>query len=98
METNRLKLHAFLSTLCPNVYYQPPATVKLKYPCIIYDISDIDDQFANNKCYLTNFKYTLQVISVSPIDQLINSVKMTAKFVDHYSADNLNHHMFTIYY
>lgn len=27
----------------PHVYFQPPATVKLEYPAIIYSLDNLDD-------------------------------------------------------
>ena len=39
METRRLELDADLRALLgsTNVYFQPPETKKLKYPCFIYE-------------------------------------------------------------
>ena len=33
------------------VYYQPPENLKLTYPCIIYETSDILSNFADNNPY-----------------------------------------------
>ena len=33
------------------VYFQPPATIKLSYPCIIYSIGIGNAKYANNKTY-----------------------------------------------
>lgn len=33
----RLSLNDLLLTYCPNVYYQPPDSIKMRYPCIVYN-------------------------------------------------------------
>ena len=50
---NRLMLHEKLVELVgnQNVYFQPPASVKLSYPCVIYSIGNGDAKHANNKVY-----------------------------------------------
>lgn len=55
----RLELHEKLCEVLGtrNVYFQPPETIKLKYPCIIYnsvnpDVVRADDAVYNiTKCY-----------------------------------------------
>ena len=34
-----------------NVYFQPPSSVKMNYPCIVYSLSRISVKKANNKLY-----------------------------------------------
>ena len=35
-----------------NVYFEPPTSLVMKFPCIRYKRSDIDVVFADNKPYL----------------------------------------------
>ena len=44
---SRLGLDEILRSLAPNVYFQPPETIKIKYPCIIYSLDDYDTRFAD---------------------------------------------------
>jgi len=37
-----------------NVYFQPPESVQLTYPCIVYERSRADSKFGDN----TNWMYT----------------------------------------
>ncbi len=64
----RLELHAYLVDLLgsDNVYFQPPPTVKMRYPCIIYQRDNVNTDFADNKPY--NHKRRYQVIVVSLIN------------------------------
>jgi hypothetical protein len=83
-----------------NVYFQPPETVKLVYPCIIYSRSSGDTKFANNKPYINTKRYQLIVIDKNPdsiIPEVVTMLPM-CKFERHYTKDNLNHDVFNIYY
>ena len=50
---SRLKLHNILVEILGsgNVYFQPPESITLKYPCIIYGRVGIDAVHADNKLY-----------------------------------------------
>ena len=101
MEKTRLnlqeELEGFLGSR--NVYYQPPETIKLKYPCIIYEKSRVQQVYANNNTYLKHKEYSITVIyreadSDLP-DRMLDSFKLIS-FDRHYKADNLYHDVFTI--
>lgn len=81
-----------------NVYFQPPASVKMKYPAIIYSRENIDNSFADNSVYKQSYIYKLTVIDDNPDSELVRKVSMipTCKFNRHYKSDNLNHDVFTI--
>lgn len=96
----RTDLNDLLLTICSNVYFQPPETVKLKYPCIIYSLSVLDNAFADNKPYLHRKRYTVMVIDRDP-DSLIPGVVAELPYCRHdrsYTVDNLYHHVFTLYH
>lgn len=83
-----------------NVYYQPPESVKLSYPCILYLKSTIDTTYANNRSYMHKTRYMVTHIDKHPdskvLDKLI-SLPMCS-FDRHFTADNLNHDSFYIYF
>ena len=47
---SRLDLQTFLEELLEskNVYFQPPESVKMNYPAIVYALDDIDNVQADN--------------------------------------------------
>ncbi len=99
---NRLELHEILVNILgsENVYFQPPESVKLTYPCIVYSLNDIDTKNADDKHYLTANNYTITFISKDPDSEVpysILSLPMCG-FDRSYTADNLNHCVFNIYY
>jgi hypothetical protein len=100
---DRLVLHEELCDILGsrNVYFQPPATVKMKYDAIRYALGGKDIKRANNKAYKITNQYEGVVITKDPDttipDELIAHFEMCS-FGRPYTADNLNHYPFTLYY
>lgn len=98
----RLELHKILCEILGsrNVYYQPPESVKMEYPAIVYSRDDIDNTFAENSVYKQDHQYQIIVIDKDPDSEIVAAVsKMPmCRFVRHYESDNLNHDVFGIYY
>ena len=99
---NRLDLQALLEKLLGSqeVYFQPPPSVKMKYPAIVFSRKDIDNLHANDEVYLQNHAYELVVIDRNPDSEIVEKVSKLpyCGFDRHYTKDNLNHDAFTIYY
>ena len=99
---SRPSLQTFLEELLgsPNVYFQPPPSVKMSYPAIVYSRKDIDNLHANDEVYLQNHAYELVVIDKNPDSEIVEKVSKLpyCVFDRHYTKDNLNHDAFTIYF
>lgn len=107
MARARLELHdIFIGILgtqgqpISRVYFQPPSTVTLKYPCIIYKRDSRGDIFANNDLYIGMRRYLVTVIDQNPDSLIPDKVGRLpyCVFMRHYSADGLNHDVYTIYF
>lgn len=106
--SRRLKLHNALCDIlsCPNngpecrAYFQPPSSVKMKYPAIVYALDDIENTFANDGVYLSARKYSVTVIDSDPDNSLVDKVASmpTSRFNRYYTKDNLNHDVFEIFF
>ena len=99
---SRLKLQTELEELLGtrNVYYSPPASLKMQYPAIVYSRSDIDNAHANNSVYKQEYAYEITVIDRNPDSEIAKKVSRLprCRLNRHYPSDNLNHDVFTIYY
>lgn len=98
---NRLDLQATFENILGsrNVYFQPPASVKLKYPAIVYSRKNIDSIYANNGAYITTPAYEATLIDKNPDSPFIEKI-LEIPYCSHdrsYTADNLNHDVFVIY-
>lgn len=99
---SRLELQSKLEELLEsrNVYYQPPESIKIGYPAIVYSKSDIISEFANDARYSKKNRYELIVISKKPDDLVIDKLLEFpyCSYDRHYKADNLNHDVLTLYF
>jgi hypothetical protein len=99
---SRLKLQTELERILgsKNVYFQPPESVKIKYPAIVYSLNNINNNFANNSIYKKSDCYNVTLIDKdpeSPYADIILNMPMCS-FDRAYASDNLNHFVFTLYY
>ena len=98
----RLELHEVLCEALGsrNVYFQPPASKVMEYPCIRYNLYDIDNVYADNLPYLQNIGYQITVIDRDPDSAIVERVSKIPgiRFTRYYTADNLNHTIFIMYY
>ncbi len=83
-----------------NVYFQPPESFKIKYPCIIYELSNMEKIFADNTGYMDKRSYQVTVVDKNPDSTIPPSVLdlPMCRFNRFYTSDNLNHFVFTIYF
>lgn len=100
--STRLDLHELLCDCLGsrNVYFQPPESIKMQYPAIVYSRDDIENDHANNGTYIQSTAYNIIVIDPDPDSEVVQKVSKLpmCTFDRHYAADNLNHDSFTIYY
>ena len=83
-----------------NVYFQPPPSLKMVYPCIVYSLDDIDVRRADDEAYKITKAYQVTVIDHDPDSTIPDEIIRLPKcaFVRAYRADNLNHWDFKLYY
>lgn len=96
----RQDLHDLLLTLTPKVYFQPPASVQMEYPCILYKRDNAETLFAGNKPYLHVPRYMVTVIDENPDSDIPGKVAALPQclFNRAYVADNLNHDVYVLYF
>lgn len=86
-----------------NVYFEPPASLIMKYPCVRYKRSNIDVVFADNKAYLGHNRYEIIVIFKDADDDLpgkflYNDEGLVLNVERTYIADGLHHYVFTTHF
>jgi len=91
-------LHSVLGS--DNVYFQPPPTQEINYPCIIYKLDKMPTRYANNRVYKKVKAYQVTVIDRNPDsvipDQILEIPK--SRFDRFYTADKLNHFVFNLFF
>lgn len=100
--SRRLELHEILCGILGtrNVYYQPPESVKMKYPAIVYSREDIENTSADNLTYKQSYFYQVTVVDADPDSEIVRKVSKLPRCIydRHFTSDNLNHDVFTICY
>lgn len=99
---SRLSLHEDLCELLGsrNVYYDPPESIKMNYPAIVYALSLINNEHANDGVYIQKPAYDVTVIykdADNVVSEKISRLPLCG-FDRHYKSDNLNHDKYTLYY
>lgn len=100
--SNRVDLQAKLERILGsrNVYYQPPETVKINYPAIVYSKDNITSRYADDQKYSKMDRYEIIVIDKKPDNDVINSILELpySSFSRHYTSDNLHHDVLSLHY
>lgn len=98
----RLELQTLLESILDssNVYFQPPESIKIKYPAIVYSLRNFREVSADDKTYLRKRLYRVQFISRNPDNDVVDKLldlpycASDGRFV----TDSLYHDNFDLYY
>lgn len=98
----RSELQALLVSILGsnNVYFQPPPSLQMQYPCIVYHRDNLHTRFADDKPYMLKRRYLVKVISKDP-DNTINDRIAELPMCNYdrfYTADNLNHDVYRLFF
>lgn len=99
---SREKLQALLEDILGSrqVYFQPPESVRMSYPAIVYNRRPINNTFANDAVYKQANSYDITVIDKDPESGIVIKLSQLplCRHDRHFKADNLNHDVFTLYF
>ena len=99
----RLQLQAELEDLLGSkeVYFQPPESKKLVYPCIIYNKTNIASNKADNKNYTNTDRYDVMFLGRDPDTDMPNKILEHFEYCNfsrRYVSDNIYHDVLSLYY
>ena len=102
MARTRIELDKILrSTLgSANVYFDPPESFKLNYPCIVYSLGGHSEVFADDNRYYMMKRYTLTYITRNADDPMVEKLDglKYCRLSRPYTADGLFHYAYDIYF
>lgn len=83
-----------------NVYYQPPESLKLQYPCIVYELNNIKTFSADNENYRRERSYSITLIHKNPDNDIVDKILdlQYANFDRQFKVDGLYHYVFELYF
>lgn len=96
----RLELQTLLESIIEPVYFQPPTSIQMQYPCIVYKRDSSQSQRADNRLYAHTKRYQVTVIDRNPDSDLPDKVEELplCSFEQHFPAENLNHYVFNLFF
>lgn len=98
----RLELQALLVSILgsDNVYFQPPPSVQMNYPCIVYNRDKMRTEFADDKPYSIVRAYQVTFIAQNPDSSVVESLAKLRMCIHErfFTADNLNHDVFRLFF
>ena len=102
MARTRAELDTILRTTLgtTNVYFDPPESFKLKYPCIVYGLAGNIERKADNNTFNRLKRYTITYITRDADDPMIDILEDLdyCHLNRPYTADGLFHYAYDIYF
>lgn len=97
----RLELHEKLCEILgsAHVYFQPPSSIRMAYPCFVYEMDRVFGPKADDRMYLKHRRYSIKYISRDPENAVIDAMLELpyCSFDRRFIVDNLYHDCFNIY-
>lgn len=101
METYQTLIDTFKTFLGnENVYFQPPESARIQYPCIIFHLNGMKTVRADNQLYQHKIGYAVTYIDPDPgscVPVQILGLPLCS-FDRFFFSDNLNHYVFELYH
>lgn len=99
---NRLNFQAELEQLLGSeqVYFQSPGNVNMVYPAIVYNLSTVRADHADDISYRNKIGYLVTLIDKNPSSvHFVSLLEFRhSQFDRFFRSDKLNHFVFTIYF
>lgn len=97
----RIELHNQLLQFLPNVYFQPPADIRMTYPCIVYKKVTKDIDHANDSIYKEEQEYLITVMDRDPDSTIADEILRHFQYAapgQFFVVDNINQQTIKLYY
>lgn len=96
----RPELQALFETMVPNVYFQPPPSVQMEYPCIVYHRDYKSTEFADGMPYANRKRYQVTIIDRNPDSTIPDQVAALPMcvFDRFFTANQLNHDVYRLFF
>lgn len=99
----RLELQSKLEELQGNdrVYFNPPESLKLMYPCTVYEFQNVNVNHADDTIYKYSDQYSITYIHRDPDDRTMHFKLLGlpyCSFNNRYIADGLYHDRYNLHF
>lgn len=102
MKETRELLHEKLCEILGSrhVYFQPPESIKMEYPCIIYQLTSYDTKYADDMAYVQRRRWRITIVDKDPESPFVDKVMAMnyAYFDRFFTKDGLNQWSISLYF
>ena len=113
MARSRIEFRNFLRDVLGTdirLYYQPPTNIsqqpgineliQFEYPAVLYTLSDVDIDSADNTNYIIKKEYTITAVTDDPDSDIPDQLLAIPgiRFNRHYQVNDLYHDVYTLYF
>lgn len=100
MARPRVELQELLKEYCDTVYFQPPSSIRINYPCIVYNRSTDYLNRANDGIYMKEKLYRVTVMDKNPDSDIADRLQELpwAVIISRDVIDNIYQTTLNIYY
>lgn len=100
-ERRRVKISKMLHNALgsDNVYFDPPESIKMNYPAIVYTRAKINTKSADNRKFYIYDRFEVTFIRKDPDSEVLDNL-LEMPFTEHlrnYKSTDLYHDVFTVY-
>lgn len=99
---DRMDIQTLLKELLDSdqVYFQPPPSINMTYPCIVYHLDTESVKRANNKAYNRQKGYRVTVMDWNPDSEIPDKIGdlPRSRFSRKYTAEKLNHFVYIVFF
>lgn len=86
-----------------NVYYDPPDSIRMEYPCFRFESNNYNVTHADNKAYIKKPRWTVTYITrdveeIETIADQMLDIFQYCNFDTSFRSDNLEHAVFNLYF
>ena len=83
-----------------NVYFQPPKSISMNYPAIVYKKDSGNSRFADDHAYIYRRRYQITYITRDPDDPTPDAIARLPLCLSarQFTVDNLYHEVFNLYF
>ncbi len=98
-----LRAQLYLIHDTENVYYDPPESIRMDFPCFRFELNNFDVSHADNKAYSKKPRWAVTYITrdIEEIEQVAEEMLEHFKYCNFdtsFRADNLEHAVFNLYF
>lgn len=102
MAQRRLDLQTLLESILgsSNVYFQPPPSYQMAYPCIVYQRIGLNTMRADNTGYTTRMEYQITIIDKDPDSDIPRKIAALplCSFNRFFTTEYLNHDVYKLFF